>query len=346
MSYGAISKPAVLALSNGARKAGCWMNTGEGGLSPYHLEGGADIVFQIGTAKYGVRDAAGALSDDRLREVAAHEQVKMFEIKLSQGAKPGKGGILPGGKVTKEIAQIRGIPEGSDSLSPNRHPEIDSVDELLAMIDRVRRVTNKPVGFKTVIGAFGWFDELFEEINKRGADSGPDFITVDSADGGTGAAPMSLIDAVGLPVRESLPLLVDLLTKHGLRDRTKVIASGKMINPTEATVALCLGADFVVSARGFMFSLGCIQALQCNKNTCPTGITTHDKRLQKGLDVIDKTERVRRYAEQMRHDIEMIAHSCGVKEPRQLQRFHCRFVGNDGRSQPVDLLYPEVPRHG
>ena len=155
MSFGAISKPAVLALSNGARMAGCWMNTGEGGLSPYHLEGGADIVFQIGTAKYGVRDAEGNLSDDKLREVAAHEQVRMFELKLSQGAKPGKGGILPGGKVTKEISEIRGIPIGSDSISPNRHPEIDSVDDILDMIERVRNVTGKPTGFKTVIGAYG-----------------------------------------------------------------------------------------------------------------------------------------------------------------------------------------------
>lgn len=155
MSFGAISKPAVLALSNGARMAGCWMNTGEGGLSPYHLEGGADIVFQIGTAKYGVRDAEGNLSDYKLREVAAHEQVRMFELKLSQGAKPGKGGILPGGKVTKEISEIRGIPIGSDSISPNRHPEIDSVDDILDMIERVRNVTGKPTGFKTVIGAYG-----------------------------------------------------------------------------------------------------------------------------------------------------------------------------------------------
>ena len=341
MSFGAISKPAVLALSNGARMAGCWMNTGEGGLSPYHLEGGADIVFQIGTAKYGVRDLEGNLSDDKLREVAAHDQVKMFEIKLSQGAKPGKGGILPGGKVTKEIAEIRGIPIGSDSISPNRHPEVDSVGEILDLIERVRSVSGKPTGFKTVVGAYGWIDNLAEEIKKRGIESAPDFITVDSADGGTGAAPMSLIDYMGLPIKESLPLVVDRLKIHGLRDRIKIAASGKLITPAEVAWAFAVGADFVNSARGFMFSLGCIQALQCNKNTCPTGITTHDKKLQTGLDPVLKAERVRNYAQNMVYEVGVIAHSCGVHEPRKLRRFHARVVRPDGKSVSLDELYPE-----
>lgn len=340
MSFGAISKPAVLALSNGARMAGCWMNTGEGGLSPYHLEGGADIVFQIGTAKYGVRNPAGGLNDDKLRAVAAHEQVKMFELKLSQGAKPGKGGILPGEKVTAEIAKIRGIDIGQDSISPNRHPEIEGVDDLLDMIEHVRQVTGKPVGFKAVIGAYGWLDELFTEINRRGDKSAPDFITIDSADGGTGAAPMALMDNVGLPLRESLPLVVDKLIEYGLRDRIKVMASGKLITPTEIAWALCIGADFVNSARGFMFALGCIQALQCNKNTCPTGITTHSKRLQKGLDIVDKAERVKRFALQAKKEVEVIAHSCGVKEPRQLKRYHCRIVNSNGRSDALSDIYP------
>ena len=341
MSYGAISKPAVLALSNGARMAGIWMNTGEGGLSPFHLDGGADIVFQIGTAKYGVRDEHGRLSDDRLAEIASHPQVKMFEIKLSQGAKPGKGGILPGSKVTEEISKIRVIPLGSDSLSPNRHPEIDTEADLLDMIDQVRRATGKPVGFKTVVGAYGWLERLCLAINDRGIESAPDFITIDSADGGTGAAPMSLIDYMGLPVKESLPLAVDILEAHGLKERIKVIASGKMITPAEAAWALCAGADFVVSARGFMFALGCIQALQCSRNTCPTGITTHDRKLQRGLDPSDKAERVRRYAQQMNYELGVIAHSCGVPEPRRLKRYHCRVVTENGRSVPLNELYPE-----
>lgn len=342
MSYGAISKPAVLALSHGAKRAGCWMNTGEGGLSHFHLQGGADIIFQMGTAKYGVRDKAGDLSDDKLREVASHDQVKMFEIKLSQGAKPGKGGILPGGKVTRQIAKIRGIDEGVASISPNRHPDINSNADLLDMIARIRKVTGKPVGFKAVIGAYGWLDELFKEINKRGQESAPDFITIDGADGGTGAAPMPLIDDMGLPLRESLPLVIDKLNEHGLRDRVKVISSGKLITPADVAWALCVGTDFVTSARGFMFALGCIQALQCNKNTCPTGITTHDKKLQRGLNYRNKTIRVMHYAKNMMHEVGNIAHSCGVTSPRELRRYHARIVTENGLSVPLNELHPDI----
>ena len=341
MSYGAISRPAVRALSKGAQMAGCWLNTGEGGLFPYHLEGGADLVFQIGTAKYGVRDQHGNLSDDKLRGVAAHEQVRMFELKLSQGAKPGKGGILPGVKVTPEIATIRGIPAYQDSISPNAHPEINSVEGILNMIERVRSVTGKPTGFKSVIGSYGWLDQLFNEINRRGIESAPDFITVDGADGGTGAAPMSLMDNVGLPLRESLPLVADKLMEYGLRERTKVIVSGKLVNPTEVAWALCMGADFINSARGFMFALGCIQALQCNKNTCPTGITTHDPKLQRGLDPQHKAARVANYARNMVHEVGVIAHSCGVSEPRKLRRYHARVVTENGRSISLHEVYPE-----
>ena len=342
MSYGSLSKPAVQALSHGSRMAGNWLNTGEGGLSEWHLEGGCDIVFQIGTAKYGVRDENGNLSDERLRELGETEQVKMIELKLSQGAKPGKGGILPGGKVTEEIANIRGIPVGEDSISPNRHPEIESAADLLDMLNRIRDVSGLPVGFKAVIGAWGWLDELFALIRERGLETAPDFITVDSGDGGTGAAPMSLIDNVGLPIRESLPLVVDKLCYYGLKDRVKVIASGKLINPSDAAVALCMGADFINTARGFMFSLGCIQAMQCNKNTCPTGVTTHNKRLQRGLVPENKAKRVAQYSKTMRKEIATIAHSCGVPEPSRLQRYHCRIVNDVGRSVPLDEIYPIV----
>ncbi|SLN42073.1 Glutamate synthase [NADPH] large chain [Roseovarius albus] len=341
MSYGAISIPAVRALSRGAKKAGIWMNTGEGGLSPYHLEGGADIVFQIGTGKFGVRKPEGGFDEDKLREVAAHDEVKMFELKLSQGAKPGKGGMLPGEKVTEEIARIRGLEVGKDAISPNRHPEVDSVADLLDMLNYVRDLTGKPIGFKAVIGAYGFFEDLCEEILKRGIESAPDFITIDSADGGTGAAPMSLIDNMGMPLRESLPLVVDVLIRNGLRDRIKVCVSGKMINPSEVAWAFCAGADFVNSARGFMFALGCIQALQCNKNTCPTGITTHNPKLQYGLDPTNKAERVAYYAKNMRKEVGIIAHSCGVSEPRLLQRYHARTVLDNGRSVALSELFPE-----
>ena len=344
MSYGAISKPAVLALSNGARQSGIWMNTGEGGLAPQHLEGGADLVFQIGTAKYGVRDAEGNLSDEKLAAVAGHERVRMFEIKLSQGAKPGKGGILPAEKVTEEIAKIRLIAPSKDSISPNRHREVNSESDLLDFIDRVRRITGKPTGVKAVVGNYDWLETLCNEIKARGVESAPDFITVDSADGGTGAAPMSLIDYMGLPIKESLPGVVNLLNRHGLKDRIKVIASGKLITPAEVAWAICVGADFVVCARGFMFALGCIQALQCHKNTCPTGVTTHDPSLQRGLDPTDKASRVSEYAQGIRKEVGVIAHSCGVTEPRELQRAHCRVVQEDGGSIALDQLFPdEVP---
>lgn len=340
MSFGAISQPAVKALSRGAKLANCWLNTGEGGLSPYHLEGGCDIVFQIGTAKYGVRDADGKMSDDKLREIAGHDQVRMFELKMSQGAKPGKGGILPAAKVTEEIAMIRGIVAGRESISPNRHPEVDSNGELLDVIERIRSVTGKPVGFKCVIGAYGWLDGLCNEIHVRGIESAPDFIAIDGGDGGTGAAPMPLMDNVGLPVRQSLPMIVDILIRHGLRDRIKVIVSGKLITPAEVAWAYCAGADFVTSARGFMFALGCIQALKCNKNTCPTGITTHKKHLQRGLDPNDKAQRVYNFVKKMRYGVGIIAHSCGARHPRALKRYHVRIVQSDGRSIPLDELYP------
>jgi glutamate synthase domain-containing protein 2 len=342
MSYGSISKPAVLALSHGARMAGCWMNTREGGLSPYHLSGNCDLVFQIGTAKYGVRDENGKLSDEKLKDVAVHEQVKMFEIKLSQGAKPGKGGILPGNKVTAEIAKIRGIPEGEASISPNGHPDIRNNDALLDMVMRIREVTGKPVGFKAVIGDSAWLDDLFGRIVARGPECAPDFITVDSADGGSGAAPLCLIDYMGLPLKESLPMVVDKLNEYGLRDRVKVIASGKMITPSGVAWALCMGADFINSARGFMFALGCIQAMQCNKNTCPTGITTHDEKLQKGLHPADKMVRVANYARQMNQEVGVIAHSCGVPEPRGLRRRHARVVMDNNLSAPLDKIHPPV----
>lgn len=342
MSYGALSKPAVQALSYGAKKAGCWLNTGEGGLSPYHLEGGCDIVFQVGTAKFGIRDESGHISDERLKKVAAHPEVKMFEIKLSQGAKPGKGGILPGAKVTKEVATIRAVEIGKDAISPNRHPEIVDADSLLDMIARIREVSGKPVGFKAVIGDTDWLEDLFRLIRVRGIESAPDFITVDGAEGGSGAAPKPLLDYMGLPITESLPEVVDLLRGYGLRERVKVIASGKMIVPSGVAWALCMGADFVASARGFMFSMGCIQAMQCNKNTCPTGIATHNPKLQRGLNSDLKSVRVDNYVTNLLYDVGLIAHACGVLEPRELRRTHARVVGGSGRSHSLEKLYPTV----
>ena len=208
--------------------------------------------------------------------MAAHENVRAFEIKLSQGAKPGKGGVLPAAKVTEEIAAIRGIPFGKDSLSPNRHPETGNMDELLDMVAQVREVTGKPVGIKTAVGGWQFMHELVEAVNCRGLYSAPDFLTIDGGEGGSGAAPQALADHMALSINEALPRVVDALIESGLRERIKVIASGKLVTPAKVAWALACGADFVNSARGYMFSLGCIQALRCHQNTCPTGITTHD----------------------------------------------------------------------
>jgi len=340
MSFGAISRPAVEALSRGAAQAGVWLNTGEGGISPFHLTGGCDVVFQIGTAKYGVRSKKGGLSDAKLRKIAENPHVKMFELKLAQGAKPGKGGILPGAKVNAEIAEIRGIEEGQDSISPNRHEEIHDFGSLLDMICHIRAVSGRPVGFKTVIGSSEAWAELFELINERGSDCAPDFIAVDGGDGGTGAAPMPLMDLVGMPLREALPRMVDMRDKHGLKERIRIVASGKLVNPGDVAWALCAGADFVTSARGFMFSLGCIQALKCNRNTCPTGITTHDPRLQAGLVVEDKYKKVAHYAKSVIKEVETIAHSVGVAEPRLMRRRHVRIVQANGSSIPMNQIRP------
>lgn len=314
MSYGALSHAAVSALSRGAKMAGIWMATGEGGLAPYHLEGGCDVVMQMGTAKYGVRDATGALSEDRLREIAAHEQVRMFEVKLAQGAKPGKGGILPGAKVTAEIARIRGIPAGEDSISPNRHRDIGSVRELGQFVDRVRSVTGKPVGVKFVVGDPAFLDDWFGDCVAH-PEGCPDYVQVDGGEGGTGAAPSALIDYVGLPITEALRHVAAARERHGLGERVRIIASGKLITPDKVAWALCMGADFVSSARGFMFSLGCVQAMKCGSGQCPTGVTAANPRLIAGLDPTDKAVRVAQYAARMREEVEIIAHACGATDP-------------------------------
>ncbi len=321
MSYGALSHAAISALSRGAKEAGIWLATGEGGLAPYHLEGGCDVVMQMGTAKYGVRDAAGALSEDRLREIAAHEQVRMFEVKLAQGAKPGKGGILPGIKVTPEIAKIRGIPVGEDSISPNRHHDIANVAQLGQFIDRVRRVTGKPVGVKFVVGDPAFLDDWLSDCVAN-PEHCPDYIQVDGGEGGTGAAPAPLIDYVGLPITEALRHVVAARERFGLVERVRIVASAKLITPDKVAWALCMGADFVSSARGFMFSLGCIQAMKCGSGKCPTGVTSSEPRLISGLDPTDKAARVARYALRVREEVEIIAHSCGVTDATGFRPHH------------------------
>ncbi len=339
MSYGALSKPAVRALSKGAKLADCWLNTGEGGVSPYHLEGECDLVYQLGTAKFGARNEDATLNVDKLKKICENPNIKMIELKISQGAKPGKGGILPADKVTAEIAEIRGINIGDAAISPNRHVDASSPEELLDLIHKVREASGRPVGIKFVVGNMAPVKELIAAIKARGAQSAPDYMAIDGGDGGTGAAPMPLIDNMGLTIRESLPAVDDLLRREGLRERIILICAGKLLTPAEVAWAFCVGADFVNSARGFMFALGCIQALKCNQNTCPTGITTHNKRLQHGLNPENKAVRVMNYCKTLRKEVEMIAHSCGVDNPRELTRDHVMIVQPCGHSKPFSQVW-------
>ncbi|MBC7778911.1 MAG: FMN-binding glutamate synthase family protein [Proteobacteria bacterium] len=338
MSFGAISAPAVRALSRGAKEAGCWIDTGEGGLSPHHLEGGCDVIMQIGTAKYGVRKLDGSLDRERVRELG--HVVSAFEIKLSQGAKPGKGGVLPAMKVTEEIATIRGIAVNQDSISPNRHLDIANIDQLLDQVMLIRELSGRPCGVKTAVGGWEFIKELCEAVLRRGEDSAPDFIVIDGAEGGSGAAPQVLADHMALPITEALPRVVDALLEADLKQRIRVVASGKLVTSAKASWALCAGADFINTARGFMMALGCIQALRCHTNTCPTGVTTHNKRLQRGLVVEEKYLRVAQYASNMVKEIDMIAHSCGVRHARELRREHVRIVQDANSSIALNMLCP------
>lgn len=342
MSYGAINRVSTEAFSMGAAQGGFWQNTGEGGLAPAHLKGGCDLVFQIGTAKYGVRDKAGNFCPERMAEIAAHPEVKMIEIKLSQGAKPGKGGILPALKVTPEIAAIRGIEPYQDSVSPADHAEIHDVKSLVDFINYVRDISEgKPVGFKT--SDIGFIQELCEEIIARGERFSPDFITIDGGEGGSGAAPMSLMDNMAHSIREMLPQAAGTIAKNGLKDRIKIIASGQLVLPVDVAWALSAGADFVTSARGFMRSIGCEQSRECHRNTCMAGIATQDPKLNKLWMPEDKAPRPMHYHDDLVEGVEIIAHSCGVSEPRELKPHHT-FITQVGGTPAtrLDEIYPDL----
>jgi len=344
MSYGALSPNAVRALSRGAKLAGCYMSTGEGSLSPYHVEGGGDILYQIGPAKFGCRTPDGRFDERKAAAILALPQVKMVEIKLAQGAKPGNGGMLPKEKITKDIATIRGIPMGVDCQSPNRFEEFDDAPSLLDFIERVRRLTGKPVGLKMVVGSVAEIDDLCREIRKRG--DGPDFIAVDGNEGGSGAAPLAMTDYVGLPLVDALIAVDNALRREGLRDDVTLIASGKIATGGEVATHLALGSDIVHIARGFLFSIGCIQALRCHTNTCPTGVTTQNQWLQSGLDPADKGVRVGNYSLALERDVQMITHACGLTHPSQLHRGHVVMNISPGvRKSLVDLFpYPANQR--
>ncbi len=315
MSFGSLSANAIKALNIGAGKANCYHNTGEGGLSPYH-QNGADVVFHFGTGYFGVRNPDGGFSMDKLIQlVEKHPQVKAIEVKLSQGAKPGKGGVLPASKITKEIAKIRHIPMGQDVLSPANHSAFSSVKELIEFIEEMAQETGLPVGIKSAVGKLQQWEELAVLMSKTG--KGPDFITIDGGEGGTGAAPPSFANHVSLPFDYAFSSIYALFCRYDLCDKITFIASGKLGFPSRAIKAMAMGADLINVAREAMLSIGCIQAQVCHTNTCPAGVATQNKWLQAGLDPKLKADRFGNYVKTLRKEIIEITHACGYEHPCQ-----------------------------
>ncbi|MFF2446995.1 FMN-binding glutamate synthase family protein [Neobacillus sp. NPDC058068] len=340
MSYGALGKNAVTALSKGLALAkGTWMNTGEGGLSPYHLEGGVDIIMQIGPALFGIRDKNGEVDWDELKRKSEIPQIKAFELKLAQGAKA-RGGHIDGEKVTPEIAEIRKVEPYKSVDSPNRFHQFSDVSSMCEFIDKIRNHTGKPVGMKIVVGGNDSVEDLAKYMKETG--KGPDFITVDGGEGGTGASYQELIDSVGLPIKSALPILVSTLQKYGVRDRVKIIASGKLFTPDRIAIALAMGADLVNIARGFMITVGCIQTLKCNSNACPVGVTTTDPDLQKALVIDEKKYRVVNYLVTLRKGLFRIAAAAGLDSPVHFRPRHISYKDDKGVVTSLERILGDI----
>ncbi len=338
LSFGALSANAILALNEGARAGGFAHDTGEGSISPHHLKNGGDLIWEIGSGYFGCRTVNGRFDPVRFQRSAMLPQVRMIEIKLSQGAKPGHGGILPAHKVSAEIAATRGVPPGQDCISPARHSAFDSPRGLLKFIVQLRELSNgKPVGFKLCIG-HPW---EFMAIVKAMLDTGiaPDFIVVDGAEGGTGAAPLELADHVGMPMREGLLFVHNALVGAGLRDRIRIGTSGKIVSAFDIACVLALGADWANSARGFMFAVGCIQSQNCHTNRCPTGVATQDPMRQRALVPEDKAVRVRSFQRNTLHALAQILASAGLSSPAELRPHHLQRRVSATRVQPFSELH-------
>ncbi len=317
MSYGSLSRNALIALNKGAKMAGCYHNTGEGGLSPYHCHG-ADVVFHFGTGYFGCRTPEGEFSMEKLVQlVEKNPFVRAIECKLSQGAKPGKGGILPAAKITKEISEIRGVPMGKDAVSPPYHTAFSTVPQMVEFFENIAERTGLPVGFKSAVGQLEPWYELAEFMAKTG--KGPDFITIDGGEGGTGAAPHSFADHVSLPFMFAFTSVYKIFLEKNLTDRVVFIASGKLGFPAKAVMAFAMGADLINVAREAMLSIGCIQAQVCHTNRCPAGVATQNKWLESGLDPTLKSVRFFNYAKTLRKEILEIAHACGYEHPCQFK---------------------------
>ncbi|KIL73223.1 FMN-binding glutamate synthase family protein [Bacillus badius] len=340
MSYGSLGDRAITALSEGLALAkGAWMNTGEGGLSPYHLKGGVDIIMQIGPGLFGIRDKQGGVDWEELKRKSEIPEIKAFEIKLAQGAKT-RGGHIDAEKVTPEIAAIRKVEPYQSIDSPNRFREFADVPSICEFIEKIRAHTGKPVGMKIVIGGNDSAEELAKYMKETG--KGPDFITVDGGEGGTGASYQELIDSVGLPIKSALPILAATLKKYGVRDRVKIIASGKLFTADRIAIALAMGADLVNIARGFMITVGCIQTLKCQSNICPVGVATTDPDLQKALVIDEKKYRTANYLITLREGLFRLAAAAGLDSPVHFQPKHVMYKDDKGVVTSLEDILHEI----
>ncbi len=341
MSFGSLSRNAVLAMNKGAQIGGFAQNTGEGGISPYHLEPGGDLIWQIGTGYFGCRAKDGSFSPELFKEKMLYPSVKMVEVKISQGAKPGHGGILPAVKNTKEIAGIRGVEPHTDVLSPPMHTAFSDAEGLLRFIQQLRILSDgKPIGFKLCIGVHSEFEDICNAMVRTGIK--PDFISIDGGEGGTGAAPIEFSNSLGMPLRDGLAFAIDMLNGYDLKKDIKVLASGRVFNGFDIARLIALGADVVCSARAMMLATGCIQSLQCNRNTCPTGVATQNPRLIRGLVVSDKAVRVANYHEETVKSFVDLMAAAGIAHPEKLSRKHINRKVEMNQVQKYSEIYPDV----
>ena len=343
MSFGSLSAAAIEALNRGASLAGCMHNTGEGGLSTHHRHG-AELVFQIGTAYFGCRDEKGRFDLQRLKDLVASAPVRALEIKLSQGAKPGLGGVLPAAKVSAEIAATRGVPEGVDCISPSRHAEFSDTDSLLDWVELLAAETGLPVGIKSAVGDMGFWHRLTELM--AGDDRGVDFVTVDGGEGGTGAAPLIFTDSVSLPFQLGFARVYSMFARAGLTDGVVFIGAGKLGLPDNAVVAFALGCDMVNVAREAMLAIGCIQAQKCHTDSCPTGVATQNAWLAHGLDPALKSVRAANYVSTLRRDLLKVAEACGVEHPGLIDSSAVEVLTGRTASTPLADVYDYRPGWG
>jgi glutamate synthase (ferredoxin) len=342
MSYGSLGRTAVEAMNRGAAQAGCWHNTGEGAVSPYHVKADADLVWQIGTGKYGARDASGNFSLDAVKaKCAQFPQIKMIELKLSQGAKPGKGGVLPGRKVTPEIAEIRGIPAGKDCLSPNGHTEFSDVKGLIEFVEEVAAATGLPVGIKSAVGKLEFWTELADEMQRQ--KRGPDYIAIDGGEGGTGAAPLTFADHVSLPFFQGFTRVYKIFLDHKIAGDITWVAAGKLGFPDKAIAAFALGVDIINVAREAMIAVGCIQAQKCHTNHCPAGVATSNRWLQAGLDPVIQGERFHRYVQSFRKEVIALTHAAGYEHPNSFTATDMEVSMGAGEYQTLKEIYGYEP---